>query len=96
MPLLLLSGWIAVVSSITLMGVDFIDPVISPNAWFCTLSNVQIADLDGDDSAVDPYSRCGRIVPIYKFLNTVFTAPHWVPASFLSKANCVLPLLLLY
>ena len=40
MSLLLLSGWIAVVSSITLMGVDFMDPVISRNAWFCTLSNV--------------------------------------------------------
>ena len=38
--LLLLSGWIAVVSSITLMGVDFMDPVISCNAWFCTFSNV--------------------------------------------------------
>ena len=40
MSLLLLSGWIAVVSSITLMGVDFMDSVISRNAWFCTLSNV--------------------------------------------------------
>ena len=29
MSLLLLSGWIAVESSITLMGVDFMDPVIS-------------------------------------------------------------------
>ena len=38
--LLLLSGWMAVVSSITRMGVDFMDPVISRNAWFCTLSNV--------------------------------------------------------
>ena len=34
MSLLLLSGWIAVVSSITLMGVDFMDPVISRNACF--------------------------------------------------------------
>ena len=82
MSLLLLSGWIAVVSSITLMGVDFMDPVISHNAWFCTLSNV-----DADDSVVDPYSRCGRIVPIYTFLNTVSAAPHWAAASFLSKAN---------
>ena len=40
MSLLLLSGCIAVVSSITLMGVDFMVPVISRNAWFCTLSNV--------------------------------------------------------
>ena len=40
MSLLLLSGWIAVVSYITLMGVDFMDPVISRNAWSCTLSNV--------------------------------------------------------
>ena len=79
--------WIAVVSSITLMGVDFMDPVISRNAWFCTLSNVLISDLDADDSVVDPYSRCGRIVQMYTFLNTVSTAPHWVPASFLSKAN---------
>ena len=38
--LLLLCGWIAVVSLITLMGVDFMDPVISGNAWFYTLSNV--------------------------------------------------------
>ena len=37
---ILLSGWIAVVSSITLMGVDFLDPVISRNALFSTLSNV--------------------------------------------------------
>ena len=64
------------------MGVAFMDPVISRNAWFCTLSNVYIADLDADDSVVDPYSRCGRIVPIYTFLNTVSAAPHWVPAIF--------------
>ena len=47
---------------------------------------------DADDSVVDPYSRCGRIVPIYTFLNTVSAAPHWVPASFLSKANLRLAL----
>ena len=35
--LLLLSGWIVVVFSITLMGVDFMDSVIIRNAWFCTL-----------------------------------------------------------
>ena len=64
------------------MGVDFMDPVISRNAWFCTLSNVLIADLDAYNSVADPYSRCGRIVPIYTFLNTVSAAPHWVPASF--------------
>ena len=40
MSLLLLSGLILVVSSITRMGVDFMDPVISGIAWFCTLSNV--------------------------------------------------------
>ena len=50
MSLLLLSGWIAVVSSITLLGVDFIDPVIIRNAWFCTLSNVWIADFDANDT----------------------------------------------
>ena len=82
----LLSGWIAVVSSITLMGVDFMDPVISRNDWFCILSNVRIADLDADDSVVDPYSRCGRNVLIYTFLNTASAAPHWVPVSFLSNA----------
>ena len=38
--LLLLNGWIAVVSSIRLMGVDFMDPVISRNAWFGSISNV--------------------------------------------------------
>ena len=43
--------------------------------------------MDADDSVVDPYSRCCRIVPIYTFLNTVSAAPHWVPASFWSKAN---------
>ena len=69
------------------MDVDFMDPVISRNAWFCILSNVYIADLDADDSVVDPYSRCDRIVPIYTFLNTVSAAPHWVTASFQSKAN---------
>ena len=40
MSLLLISGWIAVISSITLMGVDFMDAVISRNVWFCTISNV--------------------------------------------------------
>ena len=40
MSLLLLSGWIAVVSTITLMGVDFMDHVISRNAWFCPLSKI--------------------------------------------------------
>ena len=48
------------------MGVDFMDPVISRNAWFCTLSNVYIADLDADDSVV------GRIVPIYIHSSTLF------------------------
>ena len=43
--------------------------------------------MDADDSVVDPYSMCGRIVPIYTFLNTFSEAPHWVPASFLSNAN---------
>ena len=43
--------------------------------------------MDAYDSVVDPYSRCGRIVPIYTFLNTVSAAPHWVPASFRSNAN---------
>ena len=43
--------------------------------------------MDADDSVVDPYSRCGRIVPIYTFLNTLSAAPHLVPASFLRKAN---------
>ena len=28
----------------------------------CSLSNVYIADLDTDDSVVDPFSRCGRIL----------------------------------
>ena len=46
-----------------------------------------IGDLDADDSVVDPYFRCGHIVLIYTFLNTVSAAPHWVPASFLSKSN---------
>ena len=59
------------------------DPVISCNAWLCTLCNVYIAD----DCVVDPYSRCGHIVPIYTFLKTVSAAPHWVPARFLSKGN---------
>ena len=48
--------------------------------------------MDAEDSVVDPYYRCGRIVPIYIFLNTVSAAPHWVPASFLSKANLRLAL----
>ena len=43
--------------------------------------------MDADDSVVYPYSKCGPTVPIYTFLNTVSAAPHWVPASFLSKAN---------
>ena len=43
--------------------------------------------MEADDSVFDPYSMCGRIVLIYTFLNTVSAAPHWVPASFLSKAN---------
>ena len=59
---------------------------------FVTLSNVYIADLDADDSVVDPYSRCSHIVPIYTLLNTASTAPHWVPASCLSKANLPLAL----
>ena len=68
------------------------DPVISLNAWFWTLSNVLIADFDGDDSVVDPYTGCGRFVPIYTFFNTASAAPNWVPASFLSKANLRLAL----
>ena len=43
--------------------------------------------MDADDSIVDPYSRCGCIFPIYTFINTVPSAPHWFPVSFLSKAN---------
>ena len=44
-------------------------------------------DFDADDIVVDPYSRCGLIVPIYTFLNIASAAPHWVPACFLRKAN---------
>ena len=32
------------------MGVDFMDPVISRNASFWTLSNVKITDFDADDN----------------------------------------------
>ena len=69
------------------MGVDFMDQVISSNAWFCTLSNVWIADLDAADSVVDLYYRFGRIVPIYTFFNIGSASLHWLPASFLGKAN---------
>ena len=48
--------------------------------------------MDADDSVVDPYARCGRIVPIYTFLKTDSAAPHWIPVSFLSKANLRLAL----
>ena len=48
--------------------------------------------MDADGSVVDPSSRCGRIVPIYTFLNTVSAEPHWVPDNFLSKANLRLAL----
>ena len=43
--------------------------------------------MDADDNVVDPYSRCDRIDLIYTFLNTFPVAPHWVPVSFLNKAN---------
>ena len=43
--------------------------------------------MDADDSVVDPYSRCGRIVAIYTILHTVSAVPHWVPDNFLSMAN---------
>ena len=42
---------------ITLIGVYSMDPVISRNAWFPTLSNVSITDFEADDSVVDPYPR---------------------------------------
>ena len=64
------------------MGVECMDPVISRNAWFWTLSHVEIADFDADDSVVDPYSRCGRIVPMYTFFKTVSAAGHWVQPVF--------------
>ena len=58
----------SVVSSITLMYVYFMDTVISRNAWVLTLSNVYIiADFNAADTVVDPYCRCGRIVPMYTF-----------------------------
>ena len=63
---ILLSGWIAVVYSITLMGVDFMDPVISRNAWCCALSHVYIADFDADDSVVDPYSN--NMVVLFRYI----------------------------
>ena len=40
MSLLLLSGWIAVVSSFTIMGAYFMDSVKSRNASYCSLANV--------------------------------------------------------
>ena len=43
--------------------------------------------MDADDNVVDPYSRCGRIIPIYTFENTVSAVHHWVPTSLPSKAN---------
>ena len=74
----------------TLMGVDFMEPVIGRNASFWTLSNVEIFDFDADDSVVDPYSRCGRIVPMYTFFKTFSAARRWVIASFLSKASLLI------
>ena len=55
---------IAVVSSITLIGVDFMAPVMSLIAWFWTLSSMYSVDFDADVNVVDPYSRCGRIAPM--------------------------------
>ena len=46
-----------------------------------------MADFDAADFVVDPYSGCGRIVSMYTFFKTISSAAHWVPASFLSKAN---------
>ena len=43
--------------------------------------------MDDDDSVVDPYSRCGRIVPILYILQHCFSCTHLVSASFLNKAN---------
>ena len=45
--------------------------------------------MDAADSVVDPYSRCGRIVPIYTFF-TISEAPQCVPVSFLSNARFLL------
>ena len=75
------------ISVLCSLAVDFINPVISRNDWFWTLSKVKIADFDADDNVVDTCPWCGRIVPIYTLFKTVSAAPHWVPASFVSKAN---------
>ena len=34
----------------------------------------RFADFDVDDSVIDPYSRCGRINPIYTFFKAVSAA----------------------
>ena len=91
---ILLSDWIAVVSSMILIGVDRIDPVISINAWFYTLSSVYFDVFDDDEHVVDPYSRCGRIVHMYTFYNSASTAPHVCQLTFSEGIVLVLPLFL--
>ena len=70
--------------SIRLTGVDLSDPVMIRAALFWTRWILPKLDLLDEDQA---YSRTGLTLPTYNFFRNFMSAPHVVPANFLTIAR---------
>ena len=81
-----------VIVSSSIIGVDFIPPVMMRVAWFCTLLTRSKLDLAVVPHAVMPYSSTGLILPVYSLLRITVSAPHVVPANFFMRASRTLAL----
>ncbi|RUS81785.1 hypothetical protein EGW08_010477 [Elysia chlorotica] len=65
-----------VIVSSSFIGVDFMAPVITLVAWFCTLVILSRLDLAAVPHADTPYSRTGRTLPVYMVFRILALAPH--------------------
>ena len=59
------SDWSPVIVSSSIIGVDFMAPVMLWVAWFCTLLTRSKLDLAVVSHAVMPYSSTGLTLPVY-------------------------------
>ena len=86
------SDWSPVIVSSSIIGVDFMAPVMMRVAWFCTLLSRSKLDLAVVPHAVMPYSSTGLTLPVYSLLRVTVSAPHVVPANFFVRASHTLAL----
>ena len=84
--------WSPVIVSSSIIGVDFMAPVMMRVACFCTLLTRSKLDLAVVPYAVMPYSSTGLTLPMYSLLRVTVSAPHVVPANFFMRASRTLTL----